>query len=233
MVLVIIYAKQNYSKRQNIFVSLSLVIGSLALFLTLSRVAIFAWAAFLLFLLFKSFLKKTRMSSTKKVYLGLVKNKVLLLPLLILVVFMFTFPMGLRFYQFNFSDQSVTQREELIKDSLLMFEKNPILGVGLNNFLVNLPAVQKKDRDALYLQPVHNIYLLVLAETGVTGFMFFLYFLTRTFKVVEKITQIELPALFLLLLFLGLFDHYLLTLQQGQLLLTIMLGFFWSFAKKN
>jgi O-antigen ligase len=233
MILIIIYAKQKLFRYQGVLVYFVLALGSLALFLTLSRVAIFAWVVFLLFLLFKSFWKKTRMSSTKKVSSGLIKNKMLLVPLIMLAVFMLTFPPGQRFYQLNFSDQSVTQREELSKDSLLMFEQNPVLGVGLNNFLVDLPAIQKKDRDALYLQPVHNIFLLVLAESGIVGLIFFMYFLTKTYQTVEKNTPIEVPALFWLLLFLGLFDHYLLTLQQGQLLMTILLGVFWSFAKKR
>lgn len=232
MVLIVFYAKQKFFKQQNVIIFLSFVCGSVALFLTMSRVAIFAWSAVVLFFLAHSFWKKTRMVSTKKARLMQIKNKILLLLFLIIALFIFTFPIGLRFFQFSFSDQTVVQRKILIQDSIAMFQQDPILGVGLNNFLVNLPFVQKQYGEVLYIQPVHNLYLLVLSETGVVGLVLFLYFLWNTYKRLKKNTNVELFALFFFVLFLGFFDHYFLTLQQGQLMFTIALGLFWGFAKK-
>jgi len=232
MSLIVFFSRQKFFKHQDMFVYFSLVFGSLALFLTMSRVSIAAWVLFLISLLAHSFWKKTRMGFIKKTHLQLIKNRILLLILLTIAVFIFTFPIGLRFFQFSFSDQSIVLREELVKDSLVMFQRSPALGVGLNNFLTSLPPVQKQYEENLYIQPVHNIYLLVLSQSGIVGFIFFLYFLLKTFKVVEKITNIELPILFLLILFLGLFDHYLLTLQQGQIMLAVLLGLFWGIPKK-
>ncbi len=59
-----------------------------------------------------------------------------------------------------------------------------------------------------WLQPVHNIYLLILSETGIFGVLGFAYLLLKSKK--------NLPLF--ILLFLGLFDHYPLTLQTGLLL---------------
>ena len=232
MVLIFSCAKQKFFKQQNKVVFFSLFFGSLALFLTMSRVSIFAWSTVVIFFLAHSFWKKTRMVSTKKASLRQVKNKILLLLFLIVALFIFTFPIGLRFFQFSFSDQTVVQRKILIQDSIAMFQQDPVFGVGLNNFLVNLPFVQKQYGETLYIQPVHNIYLLVLSETGIVGLVLFLYFLWNTYKRLKKNTNPELLALFFLILFLGFFDHYFFTLQQGQLMFTITLGLFWGFAKK-
>ncbi len=232
MTLIVFYLRQKFFKQQNIFVYFALTFGSLALFLTMSRISIFAWALFLISVSAHSFWKKTRMVSRKKTFLQPIKSRILFLLLLIIAVFIFTFPIGLRLFRFNFSDKSIVQREALIKDSIAMFQKNPVFGVGLNNFLVGLPTVQKQHKDDLYIQPVHNIYLLVLSETGAVGLIIFLYFLWNTYQRPKKNTNVELLALFFLILFLGLFDHYFLTLQQGQIMLAILLGIFWSFSKK-
>lgn len=231
MALIIFFAKQKFFNQQNAIVFISLTLGSLALFLTMSRVSIFAWALFLTSLIAYSFWKKTRMVFTKKANLGQIKNKILLLLFFITVLFISTFPVGLRFFQFSFSEQAFVQRKILIQDSMAMFQRNPLFGVGLNNFLVNLPVIQKQYGEVLYIQPVHNIYLLVLSETGVVGLILFLRFLWNTYQRLKKNTNVELIALFFLILFLGFFDHYFLTLQQGQLLIVIIFGLFWYSSK--
>jgi len=233
MVLIVFYAKQKIFKQQSIIIFLSFICGSIALLLTMSRISVFAWSAVVLFFLAHSFWKKTRMVSTKKENLRQIKNKVLPLLFFIIVFFIITFPIGLRFFQFNFSDQAVVQRKILIDDSVIMVQQNPIFGVGLNNFLVNLPFVQKQYGEVLYIQPVHNIYLLVLSETGTVGLFLFLFFLWNTYKRLKKNTNVELLVLFFLILFLGFFDHYFLSLQQGQLLIVIIFGLFWSSYKKT
>lgn len=233
MALIVIYAKQKIFKQQNVIIFLSIACGSIALFLTMSRVTILAWSVVVIFFFAYSFWKKTRMVITKKEYLKQVKSKILLLLFFIIILFIFTFPIGLRFFKFSFSDQAVVQREILMQDSISMFRQSPIIGVGLNNFLVNLPFVQKQYGEALFIQPVHNIYLLVLSETGIIGLAIFIYFLWNTYKRLKKNTNVELQVLFLLILFLGFFDHYFFTLQQGQLLIVIIFGLFWSGSKRT
>jgi len=233
MTLIVVLAKQKFFKQQNVFIYLSFICGSIALFLTMSRVSMLAWGTVIMFFLAHSFWKKTRMVFTKKADLRQIKNKTLLLLFFAIALFIFTFPIGLRFFQLNLSDETVVQREILIQDSIVMFQQHPILGVGLNNFLVNLPLVQKQYGEVLYIQPVHNIYLLILSETGVIGLVAFLYFLLSTFKRLKKNANVEFQALFILILFLGFFDHYFFTLQQGQLLIVITFGLFWSTPKKT
>jgi len=61
-------------------------------------------------------------------------------------------------------------RVELNRVAIAMFEDRPFVGHGLNNFEQALPHY---DRYGLIFadNPVHNLYLLQLAETGVVGFV--------------------------------------------------------------
>ena len=77
-------------------------------------------------------------------------------------------------------------------------------------------------------QPVHNIYLLVAAETGILGFAVFILFLGFIANTVWRKGLNKISAtLFTILsafLFIGFFDHYLLTIQQGRLLFFLVAG---------
>jgi len=99
--------------------------------------------------------------------------------------------------------------------------------VGLNNFIVHLPQFYQSGSVYL-LQPVHNIFLLVAAETGLVGLVIFLWFLILTFKKLLITNYYLLITALIVILVLGLFDHYWLTLQQNQLLVAIVFGLSWS-----
>ena len=72
-------------------------------------------------------------------------------------------------------------------------------------------------------QPVHNIYLLIASETGLIGLILFLVFIFQLFR---KIIGQEYFLLLIVFsfLFIGLFDHFFWTLQQGQLMFWLTLG---------
>jgi len=143
-----------------------------------------------------------------------------------------------------FMEESFSQRLGLAKNALQLIKQNLFIGVGLNNFIVNLPKFQQGQ--ILWLQPVHNIYLLMVAETGLVGLVIFGWFLFLSYKkllscyarylvISNKKRDIEISryqnSLFIALgaiLALGLFDHYWLTLQQTQLLFAIILGLIWG-----
>jgi O-antigen ligase len=55
--------------------------------------------------------------------------------------------------------------------------QNPFLGVGLNNFIPEAMSSVFLSGTNRFLQPVHNIFLLVLAESGLVGLVGFLIFL--------------------------------------------------------
>ena len=96
-------------------------------------------------------------------------------------------------------------------------------GVGSGNF-VNWLMVKEPNLPRNLYQPVHNIYLLVYSETGIFGifvFILFLIFLIKDFIVstkMEKLYHYSFLIMFGSFLFVGLFDHFLWTLQQGRLM---------------
>lgn len=123
------------------------------------------------------------------------------------------------------TEEAVVQRLELVRVTGQMIKDSPLTGVGLNNFIVRLPEFWQT-QIIYWLQPVHNIFLLVATETGLVGLAVFLWLLILALRKTKKFV---LPLL--VILALGLFDHYWLTLQQTQLLLAIVLGLSW--AKRN
>ncbi|TSC89759.1 MAG: Uncharacterized protein G01um10143_249 [Parcubacteria group bacterium Gr01-1014_3] len=136
------------------------------------------------------------------------------------------------------SEPSVTQR---ISYNQLAFEliKSRPLGVGVGNqvlYAVKNEVYQRFGMNEVWQwQPIHNIYLLIASEVGVLGLLAILIFLGRLlifnfkFSIFKKapmtndqllITTTMLSALLLL----GLFDHFLWTLQPGRIMLWLVIA---------
>jgi len=186
-------------KITRLFFSITILLGIIALALTFSRSA---WIVGLLGIGWALFKFKS-------------KNFILFL----LIVFL----LGVILVKnFDPMSESVVVRQQLNSAAITMWQHSPLFGVGLGNFLVELPK-NLPSRTIYFLQPVHNIYLLILAETGLVGLVAFFFLLWHVFRRVHWTFGIGHWAFFSLLL-LGLVDHYLLTLQQGQLLFTLFLS---------
>jgi O-antigen ligase len=204
----------------------ALFFGSSALLLTMSRVAFLIWIVLLAIVFLRQVVIRYG-------------NPVLAVLLLAAAaVFIVGTPLGSRFLQTNVAEEAVVQRTELLQASIVMIGQQPLLGIGLGNFLSELPAVQKPFSVGFYLQPVHNIFLLILAETGIVGLVFVIWFLYKTYKRLFK--QVNEPkgfayrifiVLLSVILILGSFDHYFVTLQQGQLLFALIVGLSWTSIK--
>lgn len=209
----------NYeSWKKRTFFFCVILLSSIALFLTMSRVAILLWIVFLVQFLIKSKL----FNKYKLVALACICSigGIILLS-----------PLESRFTSFSFGDEAVTQRAFLMQQATMIIAHAPFLGVGLHNFFYYLSPTSLWQNPYLLLQPVHNIYLLIAAETGLIGLGVFIYFLVLTYKRIQKKKSIIHNSCFILLsivLILGFFDHYFFTLQQGQLLLAFVLGLCWS-----
>ena len=106
--------------------------------------------------------------------------------------------------------------------------------MGINNFLlVAKNRLSGGGEIVRFLQPAHNIYLLIAAETGIVGILFFcLLFFAAIKKIVSEIRINNLFKLKIILLgqflIFGFFDHYLYTLQQGLLLSSFVFGAIFS-----
>jgi len=129
----------------------------------------------------------------------------------------------------NTSDSSlptISERLLLIQKSLDISHASPLFGVGSNNFILELSKLNLFSvAQVRLLQPVHNIFFLILAEEGILGLLLFTALLFVVLKFVD--TKIKI-ALFVSILIFGSIDHFLWTLQQGQLLLWLSLGYILS-----
>lgn len=120
--------------------------------------------------------------------------------------------------------QNTSQRLNLAVSAGELFGKNPLLGVGLNNYVYRLSETSIPKEDIWRLQPVHNIFLLVMVETGLMGFLAFCYLLYRLLSYSLAVRNYNFVAAILAILLTGLVDHYWLTLQQNQLLFAVVVG---------
>ncbi len=195
-----------HSYRSRIWSGMIIVLSGVTTILTVSRVALLAGyleAAFLL-------PRKWKM--------------ILVAVVLVLLPFIF-----IRFSSlFSFDSLTILRREELAGNALKLFATSPILGIGLNNF-IPLSAESLVSGPSRFLQPVHNIFLLALSETGLVGLLgllvMFGYPIIRLFKLSPKPYPLN-PILIIwaVVIFLGMFDHYFLTLPQGYRLLFLVWG---------
>ncbi len=120
-------------------------------------------------------------------------------------------------------------RSELLYIAAQIFLKSPIYGVGLNNFYYHEILYQKTITPIL-LQPVHNIYAFTASSIGLLGLYLAVFFFYRT---IRNSRNEMITLLMVSFLIIGMFDHYLLTLQQGQLLLVFVVGLSYSQLNKK
>lgn len=118
--------------------------------------------------------------------------------------------------------------------------KNPVIGSGPGTSIFQvqdyLNKIGQKNIAYWQYQPAHNIYLLAVSETGFIGLVLFLYVIikilafsiegivSRETILENKMLKISLLSVMISFLFIGMFDHYFLTMQQGQLMFWIVLG---------
>ena len=130
------------------------------------------------------------------------------------------------------NDFSLSRRIELLQSAWAMFKSAPLVGIGLGQFVSALPRFGLPSGMSLFLQPVHNIFALIAAESGVFALVAFLALLLFAFRETLRKRRFLLAISLLQLVFLGLFDHYLYTLPQGLFILSLTLGLSFSYSDK-
>lgn len=185
----------------------SFFLGLLSLILTFS---IFTWGAlFLTLILFKILPDKKHI-----MYLYLFGTSLILL---------------IPFFPFSSDSASFYRRDSLLGASYRVAGEFPLLGVGANNFTSYVDDYQVTD-DIRFTQPVHNVFALILAESGVFAFILFLLIFFEAYAGVFRKGVVPLFITMSALLLLMSFDHYFWTMHQTSLLFFIVLGFSWKHA---
>jgi O-antigen ligase len=204
-------------KLRKIFITV-LIFATAGIIFSFSRTALFALALYLIGFFLLSIFEKYKKGNINKDML------IKILPILLLTVFVLSLfsnsIFSRRVASISLSEESITQRTQQTNEALSMFYANPIVGVGLNNYFYHIETVYFP----LGPQPVHNIFLLTLSQIGIVGFLALLLLLLKTAR--RNHYSFLVVAT---LIVLGSLDHYLLTIQQGQLILTLSTSMLLSF----
>jgi len=133
------------------------------------------------------------------------------------------------FFPFSSDSASFYRRDSLLGASYRIAGEFPLLGVGANNFTSYVDDYQVTD-DIRFTQPVHNVFALVLAESGVFAFLLFLLIFFEAYAGVFREGSTPLFISMSVLLLLMSFDHYFWTMHQTSLLFFLVLGLSWKYA---
>jgi hypothetical protein len=113
-------------------------------------------------------------------------------------------------------------RKKFNNYGLEIIKQQPIIGQGLNQYVPQMEKMYKLE--AWQYQPSHNIFAYIVAEIGVIGLLILLYILKKEGFTWNSWKNLANLSLISVILFLGMFDHYLITIQQGKLILAVALG---------
>jgi len=128
--------------------------------------------------------------------------------------------------RFGFSvrleQQSVIERVSQISDWQQIFHGNWLWGVGSGNYTFALFQLHPS-LPYWQLQPVHNAYLLILAENGVVVLLCCFVVMLLWFRWLYKNNRLFLPVV-LTLLVSGLFEHWSVSLFPGIMFFAAVVG---------
>jgi len=182
----IIFFSHSFKKR--IFVFSIWLFGSIALVLTVSRIGLATWfSSILFFSLGISFLK---IVPARKIF------ALLLVCFLWVVIFSgFLFFIGGKnlIERINYDYGSAASRIPMARVAINIIKENPLTGIGLKNYTIvhqHYDDTSRQISRLLPVSPVHNLYLLIAAEGGILGLVFFLWFIfeffTTTYRCIKK-----------------------------------------------
>jgi len=209
-----LYRKSDYGFKKILLPVIFAILG-LGLFVTFSKGVTASFLAALIFLWIVVVLKRS-----KDFKIDLLKFTLIFLVIAVIFSVVFWEPVQTRLIGAERLEiKSTTERLNYSDEAWQLIKNHPLLGVGLGNYTLAVhdeinPSLQSWD-----YQPVHNIYLLILAELGLVGFLLWLALiatiLLQNFKVSLPVTRY---SLLVTLLIIGLFDHYLWSLYFGIIL---------------
>jgi hypothetical protein len=189
-----------------------LLISGICFLFTFSRVSFVAMVLIVLFgLVVKS----------KKIKQIVNLTKILTFVLMVISPALLLVPFILKNYT-NYPE-TVSGRISLFQSSGYLLSKFFVFGTGLNNYIIQLGKNIQFIRINWWLQPVHNIFLLILVETGITGYLSVGFVLTKLFSFNFSRRNYWYLLSLVFIMITGMADHYWLTINQTRLLLTLII----------
>ena len=120
----------------------------------------------------------------------------------------------------NCQDQSLTLRQNYSEFAKTVIAKNLIFGIGPGQFITTFKEQNPTNLPDWDIQPVHNLYLMILSELGFVGFLLLFGFIFKNISPGKNLFSILVGSF----LILGFFDHYFWTLPQGQFIFWLSLA---------
>jgi hypothetical protein len=150
-----------------------------------------------------------------------IKFGLLVVGLLLILFKIIDFNYPLKNFLGGWDENGMIKRGQLNLAAVEMIGESPWVGVGLGNYLVKLPELLRNNH-IFWLQPVHNIFLLLVSEIGILGLIGVVWLLAKKIKweILDKWSWIILGVIFVS----GMVDHYWFTLPQNMWLLALVLG---------
>lgn len=206
-------------KLVRVFLIVAILLSSIALILTFSRISILIAIALFFYEIYAN-------ARVKRYIFGL------------LAIFLAVIFLARDIFSSEFILRGIDFRQELLAQSFQIFVKFPYFGIGLNNFFVHQTDLIKNISPILF-QPPHNIFVIALLSFGIFGwwiFPFAFFLAAKSLNLKLKTKNLELKDFYksvcfvlISIVIVGTFDHFFLTLEQGQIILTVILGL--SFTK--
>jgi O-antigen ligase len=125
---------------------------------------------------------------------------------------------------------SLQKRTDFFEKSLSIISKKPFTGTGVGSYLIAQHDYPQKF-STFFEQPVHNIFLLIMAQLGIPLSILFVVLIYQKIRSFIKMQYFFLPLLSVLLT--GVLDHYWITLQQNLLVLVVISGILWAAPKSK
>ena len=119
---------------------------------------------------------------------------------------------------------SLVGRLWLSQQALSYVKEKPLTGIGVGSFVIQL-AERAGERN--FVEPVHNIPLLVFSELGIVGVVLLLALFVTIAKelfITNKPNVIFFTALLAGMGTIALFDHYFWSLAPGRMMFGLVLG---------
>lgn len=115
---------------------------------------------------------------------------------------------------------SLVRRDRLQSIAFLATIHQPLLGLGLNNFTVQMEQYGQNSESVRFVQPVHHVGWLWISETGILGVLFVIALLATILNRTNQPSRLLKTIAFCLLTLTPILvlDHYLLSLPSGMVL---------------
>ncbi len=162
---------------------LAMLLGTFALIFSFSRGAWISYAVASLFLVATAL--RRRLVWVRRLFVAQMAAAVVILPFSLLIWERI----------FGYDAGAAWSRWPLMKLAWNMIVEHPFLGVGVNTFLNVAPHYITPDIAGAWVGEVHNMYLLVFAETGVIGLAAFLWLLGALFREANRLSRAGDPFL--------------------------------------